>query len=499
MKMKKSRHHKNGCRNNRKGFTLIELIAAIAIAAIVGTMTATMFMFPMRMLGNGEDLSNVQFNLRMTSDVITSEVRLATGVEILPASASSTIPTTIENDDKYIFVDSSNDSLVVRDKNGDRIQFRADLLDIIFTTVDPYQTIAFAISGNSGGKAFDLDSQVVALNLPADEKVIDNSGTADGVIIKIENNLPAVGTTSLYFVMSSPFEATINEPLNRYFTAYNTTGSYSYSFVNGDLPPGIGLSSGALSGTPTSVGSYIFSIRLTDTATSAVRTFLLNIVPAATSDPAPVASDVVVIGTFQNGYELTGSYTYSDMKTPIEPDDEEGASIVTWYRMDDLIGSNKSVIISYSPTSADTPTKWVLTSSEVGRYVAIEVTPKANDGRIGTPVLSEPKQVAFNAPPEALDVYITYSGSQPKTGTTLTGNYTYHDDEGDDQAITTFQWYYSDGPDKTKYLIPDATGKTFITTSDDKNKYFYFEVTPKAQTGAKVGTSIMSANIKVLP
>ena len=488
---KKDRVKKNIFRRNKNGFTLIELVAAIAIAAIVGTMTATMFMFPMRMLGNGEDLSDVQFNLRMTSDIITNEVRLATGVEILPASFS--VPTTIANDDKYIFVNSSQGTLVVRDKTGDHVQFRADNFELLFITDSPFKTLSYSISGQNGEKAFSLNSQVTALNLESGQTVKDSSGTGDGTIIKIENNLPSVGTTGLYFVMASPFEATVNEPFFRSLTPFNYTGSYSYALINGELPAGVGLnSSGSLAGTPTSVGSYIFSIRLTDASTSVVRTFLVNIVPAAASDPAPVASDVAVAGIFQKGNDLTGTYVYTDMHSVPQP---EGASIVTWYRMDDMIGTNKSVITSISPSSAVTPTTYTIAPADVGKYVAMEVTPKTSDGRIGNPVLSTPQLVSDNLAPEALDVGI--SPAHPGAGSILQGSYTYYDKENDDEWFTTFQWYYSSGPSSTKLLIEGATGITYVTKNTDKNNYFYFEVTPRAVTGEKIGISIMSANVKV--
>lgn len=90
--------------------------------------------------------------------------------------------------------------------------------------------------------------------------------------------------------------------------------------------------------------------------------------------------------------------------------------------------------------------------------------------------------------PYATDV--TISGIK-EVGKTLTGSYTYNDDEGDPESGTTFKWYRSDddtGTNRTE--IAGATSQTYTLTSDDANKYIQFAVIPvnvKA-TGAEVAS-----------
>ncbi|GAB3102786.1 putative Ig domain-containing protein [Lysobacter terrae] len=74
-------------------------------------------------------------------------------------------------------------------------------------------------------------------------------------------------------------------------TASGGTSPYSYALVSGSLPVGIGLSSsGAFSGTPTTAGSYTFSVSATDTlgfsGTQGYTVTIAESVPVAVNDAA---------------------------------------------------------------------------------------------------------------------------------------------------------------------------------------------------------------------
>jgi uncharacterized protein (TIGR03437 family) len=75
---------------------------------------------------------------------------------------------------------------------------------------------------------------------------------------------------SLSLVSASLPEARVNSPYS--FTLSATGGSppYRFSLLSGNLPPGLSLlNSGAISGTPSSTGSFLFTVRLQDATTSA--------------------------------------------------------------------------------------------------------------------------------------------------------------------------------------------------------------------------------------
>lgn len=58
-----------------KGVTLVELIVAIALLGIVITSVGQFFSFNLNVYNKGNDLASVQFDVRMASDYLTSELR----------------------------------------------------------------------------------------------------------------------------------------------------------------------------------------------------------------------------------------------------------------------------------------------------------------------------------------------------------------------------------------------------------------------------------------
>ncbi len=65
------------------------------------------------------------------------------------------------------------------------------------------------------------------------------------------------------------------------------------------------------------------------------------------------------------------------------------------------------------------------------------------------------------------------------------------------EGTTTFQWYIANKADGNINKINGATGKTYTVANGDKDKYIYFEVTPRAITGELIGDSVMSANVHI--
>lgn len=62
-------------KDNNKGFSLIELIVALAILSIIIVVSFNFFIYNNRLFDKGDRLSKVQYDVRMTSDYITTELR----------------------------------------------------------------------------------------------------------------------------------------------------------------------------------------------------------------------------------------------------------------------------------------------------------------------------------------------------------------------------------------------------------------------------------------
>ncbi|MGH9030450.1 MAG: Ig domain-containing protein, partial [Acidimicrobiales bacterium] len=104
----------------------------------------------------------------------------------------------------------------------------------------------------------------------------DSTGSvspAQSVSIRIQPSQP------LTIKAESLSPGTIGKPYHKTLEATGGTEPYTWSFQSGTLPPGLSLSaSGVISGTPTTAGSYVFGVGLTDSG-----------VPAGlTSDPLAI-------------------------------------------------------------------------------------------------------------------------------------------------------------------------------------------------------------------
>lgn len=93
-----------------------------------------------------------------------------------------------------------------------------------------------------------------------------------------------------------------------------------------------------------------------------------------------------------------------------------------------------------------------------------------------------------NQAPVASSVNITGSVT---LGATLTGNYTYADNEGDLQGTSTFRWLRND------VAISGATNSTYVITIPDQGTTIKFEVTPVAQTGTTPGIAVSSVGTSI--
>lgn len=86
---------------------------------------------------------------------------------------------------------------------------------------------------------------------------------------------------------------------------------------------------------------------------------------------------------------------------------------------------------------------------------------------------------SVNAAPTATDVSVS---GDPSLGATVTANYTYNDEDGDDEIGTTFQWSRTlIGGDGTYIDIAGATSITYIPTIDDLAYDIRVTVTPGDQ------------------
>ncbi|PID45641.1 MAG: hypothetical protein CSB47_07565 [Proteobacteria bacterium] len=78
-------------------------------------------------------------------------------------------------------------------------------------------------------------------------------------------------------------------------------------------------------------------------------------------------------------------------------------------------------------------------------------------------------------------------------GQTLTGKYTYKDEDDDKEGASKFSWL------RNGEAIAGATKATYVITADDLDKTITFVVTPVALTGEPTGSKVESSPVKIPP
>jgi hypothetical protein len=137
-------------------------------------------------------------------------------------------------------------------------------------------------------------------------------------------------------------------------TAYSKTlsasggsGSYSWSKSSGTLPPGITLSSGKLSGTPTTAGEYEFTIKVTSGSVSDTATYTITIQPKITETALNTSgfSSGVTVKVDQDGYAVNNyKITTTDGKLTLSISDNNR-----------LLGSNGKPLTALTSSPLSTP------------------------------------------------------------------------------------------------------------------------------------------------
>ncbi|MGH7407133.1 MAG: CFI-box-CTERM domain-containing protein, partial [Candidatus Methylomirabilales bacterium] len=87
-----------------------------------------------------------------------------------------------------------------------------------------------------------------------------NSTTSSGVTVTVDNSVSSLNITT-----TSLPGGTVGASYGQTLTATGGVGSYTWSLSSGTLPPGLGLSlGGVLGSSPTTAGTYTFTVQVSD-------------------------------------------------------------------------------------------------------------------------------------------------------------------------------------------------------------------------------------------
>lgn len=152
----------------RTGFTILEFIIVLAIIGVVISMAFSFFSFGNKMFTKGEDQSNAQHSVRVTSMYITNEIRTSKDVMLL-----ETKPTTF-GDYNYIYFENNKIFHKKINEAPKEILNYSGVSSITmeFNRVDSDRAVEFDIYMEAKDQKFEINSKVIPLNITSPDIVL---------------------------------------------------------------------------------------------------------------------------------------------------------------------------------------------------------------------------------------------------------------------------------------------------------------------------------------
>ena len=274
--------------------------------------------------------------------------------------------------------------------------------NVALTASAPY-TATCTLTYSAGG------SHPVSADYSGDTSTTSSTSTVVDVTVTANLTPLAISTTSVPAATAgSAYPDTV-------LAASGGTGPYSWSVTSGSLPPGLSLdaSSGTLSGTPTTGGTYPFTVGVTDSETipvTATADFSITVAQATTTTGIGASASSVATGTavtytatVTSPVTPTGTVDFSDAGSPISTCQNVALTASAPY--------TATCTLTYSaggshPVSADYSGDTSTTSST---STPVDVTVTANLTPLAISTTSVPAATAGSAYP---DTVLAASGGQ---------------------------------------------------------------------------------------
>ena len=397
------------------GFTLVELIIVIAILSLVTIGAFMLYSFGQNSFGIGTKQYDLQSTIRLASSVLRNDLKYATDVEILDTYDYNDF-LDIENPyygSNYIFLEKNNEGkgISVRHYMFDPMSYTYTIeeivpqptnkatIDLIFSQKGD-NVIDVSMVGVLESEDFTLDSSIEIMNRHTGTLVGTGNAIRYNVFVRDENinKAPTASPVTLsgiakegkkltggytYFDAESEIEGVTQ------FQWYVSASNIITSITDPQLEPIVGESSLELYPTNTEINQYIyFAVRPVATSGQLLGSWELSAptsvkVVTSTTDTAPIAINVEIVGTAKKNATITGSYLYYDAEENVE-----GVSTYKWYISDSLAGIKVEQF-------GETAKTFLLKQSEVDKYVFFQVVPKSatGDNKVGATVMSQGRLV----------------------------------------------------------------------------------------------------------
>lgn len=201
--IKKNNRNSKIITNNNFGFSLIEVIIAIAILGVVMAAISSVNLFGLRSFKFSEVRSSNQFDVRMPVDFISREIRFAKEMTIIndyvqiPVDNDNDGEIDVESSYRYIYLDENKKIIYINNNEITNITGTTDIQDykLVFSRseINGNEKLNFNI-GKFDTSSYDVISEFSMLNLGRDKKIIGTTGF--GIKYKFEDDIYAFNLPS---------------------------------------------------------------------------------------------------------------------------------------------------------------------------------------------------------------------------------------------------------------------------------------------------------------
>jgi len=146
---------------NRKGFTLIEVLAVTAIVVMVLAGILSFSIFGQKLFHSGARQGDLHSSVRLATERVIREVRYARDIMLLGETWD---PSGVDTTDyTYIYHDSTSQTLMLLDSSGSRPLSNQIVSGVSFQAQG--SMLLFTIHGENRSSSFTLDSSVQPMNV----------------------------------------------------------------------------------------------------------------------------------------------------------------------------------------------------------------------------------------------------------------------------------------------------------------------------------------------
>ena len=312
---------------------------------------------------------------------------------------------------------------------------------------------------SAGGLITGRELPAATLLLPNGNVLLSGGDDGVNVLANTEVYFNPVAQTPVVITTTSVPNGFISQPYVQLLLEQGSSGPLTWSLASGTLPSGITLSStGILSGAPTAVGSFTFTVQVTDGINTATASFTINVslTPLAfTSNTMPAAG---AARPYSQPLPITGGtlpYNTTVTRGALPP----GLALSSNGILSGTPSSAGSFTFTVSVNDSSTPVQTATQTLTIAVDTLFITTTSLPSGMVGTPynaaistsggtlpLTFSPATAAF-PPGLAIQQPAANSHSGALAGTpTLAGHYTFSESVSDSSnpAQTATQYYVMD-------------------------------------------------------